>query len=119
MEVCQSDFTKLEAETSATEAEGAREYEKFMNDSSQDKAVKLTDQTHKRNQKQTKESNLATAKKDLRITQDELHAAMEYYEKLKPDCEAKVLSYAAKVAQRKAEIDSLQEALQILAGDNV
>lgn len=119
MEVCQSDFEKLAAETEATEAEAAKEYEKFMADASQDKAVKLTDQTHKTNARQGKISSLATAKKDLRITQDELAAAMAYYEKLKPDCEAKVLSYAEKKAAREAEIESLKEALTILAGDSV
>merc|ERR1719213_1050711 len=119
MEVCQSDFEKIISETMASETEAQKDFETFMADSKQDKAVKLTDQTHKTSSKQEKESNLATAKKDLRITQDELHAAMQYYEKLKPDCEVKAMSYEEKVAQRKAEIESLQEALEILAGENI
>merc|ERR1719443_69544 len=119
MEVCQSDFEKQIAEIMASETEAAKDYDTFMADSKQDKAVKLTDQGHKTASKQEKTSNLATAKKDLRITQDELHAAMQYYEKLKPDCEVKAMSYEEKVAQRKAEIESLQEALEILAGDNI
>merc|ERR1719387_79557 len=119
MEVCQSDFEKIISETMATETEAAKDFDTFIADSKQDKAVKTTDQTHKAASKQEKESNLATAHKDLRITQEELHAAMEYYEKLKPDCEAKVMSYEEKVAQRKAEIESLQEALEILSGENI
>merc|ERR1719316_594060 len=71
MEVCQSDFEKVLSETSATEEEAQKIYEEFMADSAQDKAEK------------------ATAMKDLRITQEELVAAMQYYEKLKPDCEKK------------------------------
>jgi len=117
MEVCQSDFEKVLAETEATETEAAKVFDEFKADSAQDKAVKTTDQKHKVAEKSTKESDLATAKKDLRITQEELHAAMEYYEKLKPDCEVKVMSYAEKKAAREAEIESLKEALTLLVGN--
>jgi len=119
MEVCQSDFEKLLAETESAEADSVKVYDEFMADSAQDKAVKETDQKHKVAEKSTKESDKATAMKDLRITQEELHAAMQYYEKLKPDCEVKVISYAEKKAAREAEIESLKEALEILAGDNI
>lgn len=115
MEVCQSDFEKLISETSATEAEAAKIYDQFMADSDQDKAVKSADQKHKTTAKGEKESKLATAHKDLRITEEELAAAMAYYEKLRPSCEEKVMSYEEKVAQRKAEIESLKEALEILS----
>merc|ERR1719201_1717802 len=117
MEVCQSDFEKLLAETEAGEADSARVFEEFQADSAQDKAVKETDQKHKVAEKSTKESDKATAMKDLRITHEELSAAMEYYEKLKPDCEVKVISYAEKKAAREAEIDSLKEALELLVGN--
>jgi hypothetical protein len=117
MEVCQSDFEKLLAETEATETEAAKVFDEFKADSAQDKAVKETDQKHKVAAKSTAESDMATAKKDLRITQEELHAAMEYYEKLKPDCEVKVMSYAEKKAAREAEIESLKEALTLLVGN--
>merc|ERR1719420_251397 len=119
MEVVQSDFAKVISETTASEEDAARVYEEFMADSSQDKAVKEMDLKHKATSKSEKESALATAKKDLRITQEELMAALQYYEKLKPTCEAKVMSYEEKVAQRKAEIESLQEALEILSGTNI
>merc|ERR1719487_1134966 len=114
MEVCQSDFEKVLSETSATEEEAQKIYEEFMADSSQDKAVKETDQKHKVAEKSTKESDKATAMKDLRITQEELMAAMQYYEKLKPDCEKKAPTYEEKKAAREAEIESLKEALEIL-----
>jgi len=117
MEVCQSDFEKLMAETEASEAEGAKIFDEFKADAAQDKAVKTTDQKNKVAEKSGKESEKATAIKDLRITQEELHAAMEYYEKLKPDCEVKVMSYAEKKAAREAEIDSLKEALELLVGN--
>merc|ERR1719375_1305231 len=117
MEVCQSDFEKVLAETEAAESEAAKIFDEFKADSAQDKAVKETDQKHKTAEKSTKESDKATAMKDLRITQEELQAAMEYYEKLKPDCEVKVMSYAEKKAAREAEIESLKEALTLLVGN--
>jgi len=117
MEVCQSDFEKVLAETEATETEAAKVFDEFKADTAEDKAVKETDQKHKVAEKSTKESELATAKKDLRITQEELTAAMEYYEKLKPDCEKKAPTYAEKKAAREAEIESLKEALTLLVGN--
>merc|ERR1719456_1544972 len=114
MEVCQSDFEKV-----LTETEAAKVYDEFKADASQDKAVKETDQKHKVAEKSNKESDKATALKDLRITQEELTAALQYYEKLKPDCEVKVMSYEEKKAAREAEIESLKEALSILSGDNI
>merc|ERR1719261_472534 len=77
MEVCQSDFEKVMAETEASEAEAAKIFDEFKADCAQDKAVKETDQKHKTAEKSAKESDKATALKDLRITQEELHAAME------------------------------------------
>jgi len=115
MEVVQSDFEKLISETTATETEAAKIYDEFMADSDQDKAVKNADSKHLQTAKQGKESKLTTAKKDLRIVGDELAAALAYYDKLKPSCEQKVMSYEDKVAQRKAEIESLKEALEILS----
>jgi len=115
MEVVQSDFEKLISETSATEAEAAKIYDEFMADSDQEKAVKSADMTHKKTAQQGKESKLTTAKKDLRLVGEELTAALAYYEKLKPSCEEKAMSYEEVVAQRKAEIESLKEALEILS----
>merc|ERR1719265_2992480 len=110
LEVCQSDFARLEADTSSAEDESQKAYESFMSDSAEDKAVKTTQSKHKSNKKQQNESALATAKKDLVGTQEELDAAMAYYEKLKPSCVDAGESYEERVARRKAEIESLQEA---------
>merc|ERR550514_2201950 len=94
-----------------------KDYDTFMADSSEDKAVKNTDIKHKTNKKSELESDTATAKKDLKNTQEELDAAMAYYEKLKPSCVDAGESYEERVARRKEEIESLKEALKILSGD--
>jgi chromosome segregation ATPase len=119
IEVIQSDFARLESETTAAEDSAAKEYEEFMNDSQVDKAAKTKDIEHKTGKKQNKEQMLQEAKTDLDGTQKELDAALSYYDKLKPSCVDAGESYEDRVARRKEEIDSLQEALKILEGDAV
>merc|ERR1712045_1091127 len=47
LEVIQSDFARLEADTKAAEASAQKEYDEFMTDSKVDKAQKSTDIEHK------------------------------------------------------------------------
>merc|ERR1719379_1153914 len=114
IEVIQSDFARLEAETTAAEEESQKQYDAFMTDSSTDKAAKSADLDQKSSKKQNQEQTLAEKESDLEGTQKELDAAMEYYEKLKPSCVDAGISYEDRVARRKEEIESLQEALKIL-----
>jgi len=118
LEVCESDFARLDADTTAGEDQSQRAFEEFSSDSAEDKAVKDTNMKHKAGSKQQKEGQNAAAKKDLAGTQEELDAAMAYYEKLKPSCVDAGESYEERVARRKEEIESLQEALKILSGDS-
>jgi peptidoglycan hydrolase CwlO-like protein len=119
MEVCQSDFARLEEETASSEDDAANAFGEFSTDSAVDKATKSANIKHKTGMKTNKESALATAKTDPAGAQDELSAALAYYEKLKPSCVDAGESYEERVARRKAEIESLQEALKILGGDSV
>merc|ERR1719252_490008 len=117
LEVIQSDFVRLETETTSAEDKAAKAFTQFSRDSSKDKAVKEMDLKHKTSSKQEKESELANAKKDLKGTQEELDAALAYFEKLKPSCVDAGQSYEERVAERKAEIESLQDAMKILSGE--
>lgn len=119
LEVCQSDFERLLADTTAGEAEAKDVFEKFMADSTEDKDTKTTDMKDKTNTKTEKESALATANKDLVSVTSELDAAKEYFEKLKPSCLAPGETYEERVARRNNEIESLKEALRILEGESV
>merc|ERR1719379_1510661 len=101
IEVIQSDFARLEPDTTAAEAESQKEYDGFMEDSSVDKAQKTADIQHKSAQKQNNEANLQEKQEDLAGTQKELDAAMSYYEKLKPSCVDAGISYEDRVARRK------------------
>merc|ERR550537_1677685 len=116
LEVIESDFARLESETKAAEATAQKEYDEFMTDSKVDKAQKETDIEHKTAKKQDQSQALVTKKEDLEGTQKELDAALAYFDKLKPSCVDAGVSYEDRVARRKEEIESLQEALRILNG---
>merc|ERR1719359_886273 len=120
IEVIQSDFERLEAETTANEDAAAKEFKQFSNDSKMDKMQKSKDVEHKSEKKAEQEQALQEKKADLAGTQKELDAALAYYEKLKPTCvSGGAESFEDRVAQRKEEIESLQEALRILNGEDI
>jgi septal ring factor EnvC (AmiA/AmiB activator) len=119
LEVIESDFARLQADTTAAEATGQNEYDEFMADSKIDKTKKSTDIEHKTAKKQDNSQTLTIKKKDLEGTQKELNAALAYYDKLKPSCVDNGVSYEDRVARRKEEIESLQEALKILNGEDI
>merc|ERR1719324_1660064 len=120
IEVIASDFARLESETAAAETAAADEYAAFMHDSKMDKTGKSKDLEHKTEKKTNQEAALQEKKSDLDGTQKELDAAMKYFEKLKPTCiSGGSESFEDRTAQRKEEIESLQEALRILDGEDI
>jgi len=119
LEVIQSDFARLESDTAAAEAAAQKAYDEFMTTSEVDKAQKTKDIEHKTAKKQDHEQMLIVKKEDLEGTQKELDAALAYYDKLKPSCVDAGVSYEDRVARRKEEIESLQEALRILNGEEL
>jgi len=119
LEVILTDFARLESETSASEAEEADEYKKFMFESKKDKALKENEIRLKSGTKTDKESALSDANADLKTTQKQLDGALEYYEKLKPQCVDSGITYEERVKRREEEIVSLQEALKILQGTDL
>merc|ERR1719189_1007345 len=119
LEVIESDFARLEADSSAAEASAQKTYDTFMTDSKVDKAQKTTDVDHKTAKKQDETQALTTKKGDLEGTQKELDAALAYFDKLKPSCVDAGVSYEDRVNRRKEEIESLQEALRILNGEDI
>jgi len=111
MEVIQSDFAKLEAETSAAEQAALAEFSQFMEDSKVDKAQKEKDVAHMTTKKEEKSQELNAVDGDLQGTQKELDAALAYFDKLKPDCLNPGADYAARKAQREREIKDLTAAV--------
>jgi len=117
LEVILSDFARLEAETSAAESTGQKEYDEFMTDSEVDKAQKTSDIEHQTSLKQDQSKSMTEKQADLEGTQKELDAALDYYEKLKPSCVDTGVSYEDRVKRREEEIQSLKEALMILQSE--
>lgn len=114
LEVILSDFQRLEAETTSTEDSSANEFTQFSNDSQLDRATKSKDVEMKTEAKQAADSDASTNKNNRDAAQEQLDAAMKYYEQLKPSCVDAGLSYEDRVAKRNEEVQSLKEALKIL-----
>merc|ERR1719460_3608747 len=119
LEVIASDFARLETDTKAAEAEAQDSFDKFSSESAVNRAANSKDVEHKTTKKTNQESALTAKKADLEGTQKELDAALAYYDKLKPSCVDAGVSYEDRVARRKEEIESLQEALRILNGEEL
>jgi len=119
LEMSGEDFTKMlmETETAETDAEAA--YAQLALDTKVSKAAKSAEVKGSLSEIKSLDVALKNHKEDLDMTQKELSAVMEYLEKLKPQCESKVMSYAEKKARREEEIAGLKEALSILEGDAV
>merc|ERR1719453_2092610 len=119
LEVIQSDFARLETDTKASEAEAQRQFDEFSSESAVNRAAATKDVEHKTTKRTNEQGTLSTKKADLEGTQKELDAALAYYEKLKPSCVDAGVSYDERVQRRKEEIESLQEALRILNGEDL
>jgi len=119
MEVIQSDFARLKAETTSAENNALREYDNFMNTAKADKAAKEKEARHKGFELTRAKRSSHQAKDDLKATEEELDSALEYFEKLKPTCIGETPKYEERVARRKEEIQALQESLLILSGEDL
>ena len=84
IEVIQTDFARLEADTNAAESSAQKAYDEFKTDSKVDKEQKGTAIEHKTAKKQDEEQALTVNNGDLEGTQKELDAALAYFDKLKP-----------------------------------
>merc|ERR1719262_467698 len=116
LEMSNEDFVKLHSETTTSEAEAQESYESMMNDSTASKAAKEAEVKASKSEVKSLKVALEQYGEDKTMTSTELDAVLEYIDKLKPQCEEKVMSYAEKKARREAEIAGLKEALEILAG---
>merc|ERR1719446_1500829 len=116
LEVILSDFARLEAETTADEAQAAKEYEMFMADAKADKEAKHKREVKLKLEKDQAEFEKGELQEDLELVQVELDRANKYFEYLKPACLEVHVSYEERVARRKEEIAALKEAYQLLDG---
>jgi len=114
LEVAESDFTRLLAESESSERSSQRAYDELSQKNSVAKAAKLAEAKGKTGEVKSLELNLLNYKEDKESTSKELDAVLSYLDKLKPQCQTKVMSYAERKAKRESEIAGLKEALAIL-----
>jgi septal ring factor EnvC (AmiA/AmiB activator) len=114
MEVIQSDFARLETETTAAESTAAAEYEEFMDDSNIDIASKEKDVEGKQDRIEREQQKLFEKSSDLKAVEAELDAAVKTFEELKPQCADAQASYEEQKKLREDEMATLQQALDAL-----
>merc|ERR1719217_10238 len=105
----------MEGETA--ESEAVKAYEDLMQENKVSKATKQAEIKGAQSEIKSLTVALKNHKEDYDLTSKELDSVMTYLDKLKPQCETKVMSYAEKKARREAEINGLKEALTILEGE--
>merc|ERR1719201_2737581 len=115
LEVAESDFTSLLTEAEADESSAVEAYEKLTQENAVTKATKNGAVKAKSSEVKQLEVALGNYKENKATTTDELDAVLAYLDKLKPQCETKVMSYGERKAKREQEIAGLKEALTILS----
>jgi len=114
LEVIDSDFVRLEADTKAAETAAAKEYAAFMADAKKSKKDKHDLEFKTSLEKDEAEFKKEQVTKDLESTQEELDKAIDYQGYLKPVCLEVHVSFEERAAQRQEEIAALKEAYGIL-----
>jgi predicted nucleic acid-binding Zn-ribbon protein len=119
LEVAESDFAKSLAEGQAAEDAIVAEYEKYLEDSKVSRATMLQDQKNKNAEKSRLDALIAELSEDVEDSQKDLDAVLEYLDKIKTSCETKTPTHEERQARRAKEIEGLQNALGILAGEDL
>merc|ERR1719301_71175 len=114
LEVAEADFTRLLAESETAEKAAVAAFEKLSEENALAKTAKTTESKAKTSEAKSLELSLLNYKEDHAASSKELDAVHAYFEKLKPQCETKVMTYGERKARREQEIDGLKEALSIL-----
>jgi hypothetical protein len=115
LEVAEADFTRLLAESEAEEKESADAFARLTQDNKVARASKTSEAKSKESEGKSLAMNLLNYKDDHAASSKELDAVLAYQDKLKPQCETKVMTYAERKQKREEEIAGLKEALEILS----
>merc|ERR1719161_3496232 len=115
LEMSAEDFTKMYMQVEQEENTAKFEYEKLMQENKESRVAKAAEAKASQSEIKSLDVSIKNGGGDIDILGKELDAVMEYMEKLKPQCETKVMSYAERKSRREAEIAGLKEALQTLS----
>jgi len=114
LEVVESDFTKNLAAEETQEEDAISVYEKTTQDNKLANTMKTQDAKYKTIEFKGLDKSISDLSGDRDNTNTELSAVLDYYGKIKERCIAKPETYADRKARREAEIQGLEQALQIL-----
>jgi len=117
LDVINSDFARLETDTKKAEDSAQADYDQSMDESKKLKEAKEKEEDTKRKEQLDKKDDLQTANDNLESAQNELTAALDYFDKLKPSCVNTAPAFEDRVKGREEEIASLKEALEMLNGE--
>merc|ERR1719247_60158 len=117
LEVCESDFSKDLAKEEAGESDAQADYDKTTQMNKISKAQKEQDVKYFTQEFKSLDKEISELSSDKGTAGSELSAVMEYYDKIKDRCVAKPESYEERAARRKAEIEGLKTALNILENE--
>jgi len=114
LEVIKGDFDRTDATVTREESEADHEYEAFRKKSESDITTKTSSKGDAKVARDTALGLKVAAENDKDDAQNLKESALAALKKLDPICVADEETYAERVAKRKAEIESLKDAGQIL-----
>jgi len=114
LENSQEEFTRMYMETETNEKEAEDAFKKLTQENAVTRTAKVAEAKGAESEIKTLTLSIEEGGQDYKLASKELDAVIEYLDKLKPQCEAKVMTYEEKRAKRQSEIDGLKEALSIL-----
>jgi len=117
LETMGEEFRKTVKENQSTEREALKAYEALMNENKVVKATKEAEIKAAEGMIKMIDVSLNEVGEDAKMANKEKMAIEEYIEKLKPQCQGRVVPYAERKAKREAEIAGLKEGLAILEAD--
>jgi len=116
LEVAESDFAAGLAEARTVEEAAQADFDKLKGEAKMLKATKTMEIKGKQSEIGSLKASMGDLSSDKEGLTGELGAVLAYLDKLKPQCETKVPSYAERKAAREAEIEGLKNGLEILEG---
>jgi len=118
MNVLIGDLTKENQEMKFDEKDAQKEYEQFMADSTDKRAIDAKSVAEKEAARADTTAKLQNHKEELKSTVAELYANMEYSMGLHQECDWLMQNFDVRKEARSSEIDALTKAKAVLSGSD-
>eukprot|EP00746_Dinoflagellata_sp_MGD_P160807 gnl/MRDRNA2_/MRDRNA2_87729_c0_seq1.p1 gnl/MRDRNA2_/MRDRNA2_87729_c0~~gnl/MRDRNA2_/MRDRNA2_87729_c0_seq1.p1 ORF type:complete len:758 (+),score=258.32 gnl/MRDRNA2_/MRDRNA2_87729_c0_seq1:124-2397(+) len=118
LETMGEEFRKTVKENAATEREAVKAYETLMQENKVIISTKEAEIKGAESQIKSLDVSIKDNGADLKMVNKEKGAVEDYVEKLKPQCEGRVVPYEERKAKMEAEISGLKEGLAILESES-